>query len=259
MNVFKINNLEIKIGDKTILKDINLDIKEGEVTCILGKNGCGKTTLLKTMCKDIKPTRGEILLNNKNIRNIKPKEFSKEVAYLTQHRNIITDLSVEELVSHGRFTHRKVFEKENLHHEEIIKWAMEKANIYHMKDRLLSCLSGGELQRAWIAMNIAQKPKILILDEPTTFLDISHQIEVLSLIKELNKSENMTVIMVLHDINHALRFCHNGVLIKNGKVYDFGIIREIINEKSIEDVFEIEVEKLESSRDIVYNPIEIRS
>lgn len=260
MGILETKNLEIRREDKVILKDINISIKEGEITCILGKNGCGKTTLLKSLCGDLKPQNGEILLRGKNIKKIKPKDFSKEVSYLTQHRNIITDLSVKELVSYGRFTHKKIFEKDNSSHDEIVDWAMKKANIYHMKDRPLISLSGGESQRAWIAMNIAQRPKILILDEPTTFLDISHQLEILSLVKELNETENITVIMVLHDINDAIRYCDNGILIKNGQVYRYGNIKDIINKNSLKEVFNIDVKKVDLSKDnSIYYPLKVEN
>lgn len=257
MNCLVCENLYVEFNDKAVLKNITVSIEKGKITCILGQNGCGKTTLLKAICGSVKLKSGQVTLYGKNIKKIKPRELSKTLSFLTQQRNLISDLKVEDLVRYGRYTHRKIFYRRNNEDEKIINWAMEKAKINHLRHRYLNNLSGGECQRVWIAMALAQKTEILILDEPTTFLDVSHQLEILQLVNELNLKENLTVIMVLHDINEAARYCDNAILMKNGEVYKQGEFTEIMDDYALNEVFNISAERIrhEDIKKEIYYPL----
>lgn len=239
MSILKANNLEIAYDDKVIVKSLNLEIKKGEIVSIIGPNGCGKSTTLKALCRCKSISSGSIELYGKKIDTINTKEIAKKIAILPQMRNVPGDITVKSLVSLGRYPHLGFRGKLKKQDMEIIKLAMEKTNITSMENRKIRDLSGGESQRAWIAMTLAQNTEILILDEPTTYLDISHQLEVLELVKELNKTLGLTIIMVLHDLNLAVRYSHKIIAMKNGKVVSEGIPSEILTEDLIHDIFGI--------------------
>lgn len=232
-------NITVKIKEKTIIKDINIKVANGEIVSIIGPNGSGKTTLLKVLSRNIKNYSGQVLLNGKPIKNISNKNVAKNMAYVSQNYNSSLDLTVIELITYGRYAHKTWWQGNSKEDLETIQWALERTNLINLKDRKLNTLSGGERQRAWIAMALAQKPKILLLDEPTTYLDICHQVELLQLIKSLNEKDNLTVLMVLHDINQASQFSHKLFVIKNGILTKEGISSEIITEKNLKDVFNI--------------------
>ncbi|HKM00588.1 MAG TPA: ABC transporter ATP-binding protein, partial [Sedimentibacter sp.] len=200
MNI-SVENLNVNYCDKEILKDVSFQVKSGEVISIIGPNGSGKSTLIKALSRCLRPVKGNILFDKNNINTINTKEIARKLSVLPQEKNISLDISVEELVSYGRFPHLNFGGKLKKEDNDIISWAMEKTRLENMRKRLVHTLSGGERQRAWIAMSLAQKPQVMILDEPTTYLDISYQLEILELIKELNDTLGITVIMVLHDLN----------------------------------------------------------
>jgi iron complex transport system ATP-binding protein len=166
----KVEGLNVCYGSKMILRDMSFNIKRGEVATVIGPNGSGKSTLIKSISRYLKPVSGNIYLDNVNINQINTKEIAKNLAVLPQVKNVSSDISVEELVSYGRYPHLKFGKRLGKTDKEIIEWALEKTGLVEMKDRYVVTLSGGERQRAWIAMSLAQKPKILLLDEPTTFL-----------------------------------------------------------------------------------------
>ena len=232
--------LTIKINEKTILSDININIKEGKRTAIIGPNGCGKSTLLKAISGLNRSYTGKILLDNQDIKNISRRKIARKLAILPQGSSTPTDLTVKELVSYGRFPYRSLFKSENSNKDKrIIDEAMEKTKISHMADRLVCTLSGGERQRAWIAMALAQQPKILLLDEPTTYLDIAHQLEVMQIVTELNAKEHMTLVMVLHDINHARMYADDIVIIKDKKVFAQGEPQKVLDVANLSTVFKV--------------------
>lgn len=243
--MIRVEHLHISYDRKEVLKDISLEIKEDSITTIIGPNGCGKSTLLKALSKNLDYKKGLIRLGNQDIRRISTKEFAKSIALLPQNPQVPGDFTVKELLSFGRYPFIKFGSRMSPKDYEIVDWALGKTDMKGFKCRRLKTLSGGERQRAWIAMALAQEPKILLLDEPTTYLDIAHQFEVLELIKEINIKMNMTIIMVLHDINHAARYSDDIIVMKEGKLVKHGSVTETINKETMESVFSLSGEFLE--------------
>ncbi len=179
-------DLSIKYADKVVVNNVNLHVNEGEFISIVGPNGCGKSTLLKAISRILKPCQGSIKLWNRDIRAMNTKEIAKKIAVLPQMRKTPSDFDVETLIRYGRYPHGNFMGKLSEEDHKIIDWAVQKTGMTRLRYQKLTNLSGGENQRAWIAMALAQKTDVIILDEPTTFLDIAHQLEVLELLKELN-------------------------------------------------------------------------
>ena len=177
-------NIEFSYDNKEFIKNLNINIPKGKITTILGPNGSGKSTLLSILCTLNKPKNGQIYIENALTNNLKCKEIAKKIATVYQHNSTPEDITVEQLVSYGRVPHKSYFQKNNKDDEEIINWAIEVTGLKNLKNKYVMNLSGGERQRVFIALALAQKPKILFLDEPTTYLDIFHQIEVLELAKK---------------------------------------------------------------------------
>lgn len=238
----KVEDLNVDYDDKRILKDISFSIKAGEIATIIGPNGSGKSTLIKTVSRYLKPVSGNVYLNNVNINRINTKEIARNLAVLPQVKSVSSDVSIEELVSYGRYPHLKFAQRLGKEDREIIAWALEKTGLFEMKDRYVVTLSGGERQRAWIAMSLAQKPKILLLDEPTTFLDICYQMETLELVKELNETLGITVVMVLHDLNQAARYSDKLLVINNGELWEFGEPCRIVSKELLKNIFKIDAD-----------------
>jgi len=241
MNI-TVENLNVSYSDIEVLKDINFHINTGEIVTIIGPNGSGKSTLIKAVSRCLKPSKGNIFLDKNNIKQIDTKEIAKKLAVLPQVKNVSSDISVEELVSYGRYPHLNFGKRLSKEDNEIVTWAIEKTGLENMRKRLVCKLSGGERQRAWIAMSLAQKPQVLILDEPTTYLDVSYQLEVLELVKELNKTLGITVVMVLHDLNQASRYSDKIMVINKGKLCKFDGPEKIINKPMLKNVFNIDAD-----------------
>ncbi|WP_102398701.1 ABC transporter ATP-binding protein [Haloimpatiens massiliensis] len=242
MDILTVENISINYGEKQVLKGINLNIEKGKIISIIGPNGCGKTTLLRVMSRNLKPKTGRVLLNGEDIYKLKAKTLAKNMAILSQNNGCPEDICIRDLVSYGRHAHKKIFSGFTEEDERIIDWAIKRTGLNNMQDRKVATLSGGERQRAWIAMSIAQKPKVLLLDEPTTYLDISHQLELLDLIKSLNEEEKITIVMVLHDINEAAKYSHELIVIKNGELHCKGTPYSIINDEMLKQVFRVEAD-----------------
>lgn len=206
MSCISTKNLNISYGNLDIVKDLNLDIPKGKITTIIGSNGCGKSTILKTIARIIQAKSGDIFVNNINIKEQSPKDLAKVMAVLPQSPQAPSGLTVEELISYGRFPHQKGFGKMKKEDEDIVTWALKSTGIEEFRERPMEALSGGQRQRAWIAMALAQQTEILILDEPTTYLDLAHQLEILKLLEELNRKQGTTIVMVIHELNNAARF-----------------------------------------------------
>jgi len=238
----KVDNLNVNYGDKKIVKNISFHIKNGEIATIIGPNGSGKSTLIKAISRCLKPANGNIYLDDTNINDMNNKVIAQKLAVLPQVKNVSSDISVEELVSYGRYPHLKFGKRLSKQDKDIIDWALEKTGLVDMRKRFAVSLSGGERQRAWIAMSLAQKSKILILDEPTTFLDISYQLEVLELVKELNETLGLTVIMVLHDLNQAARYSDKILVLNNGELCNFGKPKDVISICLLKNIFKIDAD-----------------
>lgn len=232
-------NLTLAYDDYIVLKDINVTIPKNKITILVGSNGCGKSTLLKTISRLAKPQSGQVLLDDINIFEKSSNEIAKKLAILTQSPSAPSDLTVFNLVKQGRYPYQSFFSQWSKEDEKIVDYALEKTGLSDIKYKKISDLSGGQKQRVWIAMTLAQQTDTILLDEPTNHLDIKYKIEVLDLLKELNKKEQRTIVIVLHDINLACRYADHIIAIKDGKVYDEGDPKKVINEKLIKDVFGI--------------------
>lgn len=237
------------------LKNISIHIKEGEIVSLIGPNGSGKSTLLRTISRLCKPYTGEIYLTGKNIQQMKSQEVAKKLAMLPQMNSHQLDFTVRELVEYGRHPHLGKRNSLSDEDKQIVNWAIEVTGLATMQNRMLSTMSGGERQRAWIAMTVAQNPKVLLLDEPTTYLDISHQLEVMELVKELNEKFQMTVVMVLHDINQAAKYSDRLIVLKDGTIKFDGIPQCIMCKEMFQSVFEIDAEIFLQNGVPFFNPI----
>ena len=235
---------DLKVGyeDRIIIDNLNLSIKQGEIVSIIGPNGCGKSTLLKTLSRMISPISGKVYLEGTELKYLKNKLISQKICLLSQHNQAPNDLTVEQLVYYGRLPHKKWYEHKSEEDKLFIDWAIEQTGLTRYKDKPIGSLSGGERQRAYIAQALCQKPTILLLDEPTTYLDISYQLELMELIQEINKKLNITVVMVLHELNQASRYSNRLIIMKQGTIISDGAPNEIIDQQTIESVYQIQCE-----------------
>lgn len=230
---------------KKILDSVSFQIPSGKVTTFMGANGSGKSTLFQLMTKNLVPDKGKILYQTRNIQNIRQKEFARLAAIVHQNNTAVSDITVERLISYGRTPHLSVLGTLRKEDHEIVEWAMQVMEIEEYRNRNVMDLSGGQRQRVWIAMALAQRTKLLFLDEPTTYLDIRYQIELLERIQMLNREYGITVIMVLHDINHAVYYSDYIIGLRNGKVEISGEPEKVISTESIQALYGIELEVLD--------------
>jgi len=242
MNRLFTEKLHIAYDNRLIVEDLNLVIPEGKITALVGANGSGKSTILKTMARIMKPQKGTVILDGRSLHRQSTREVAKQLAILPQNPTAPDGLTVSELVSYGRFPHQKGFGNLNKEDQEMIQWALQVTGMSAFSMHPVEQLSGGQRQRAWIAMALAQGTDLLFLDEPTTFLDMAHQLEVLKLLEQLNQDQKRTIVMVVHDLNHASRFAQHMVAIKSGKVVSSGSPTEVITPDVMRDVFGIEAD-----------------
>ncbi len=224
-------------GTKHHLNGVTTAIQKGKITTIIGPNGCGKSTLLSVMARNNRPLEGQARLENRDLVEYKPKEFAKKFAIVYQQNDIPQDLTVEKLVMFGRIPYSSLLKKKTQEDEEAVTWALACTNLLGKRGNELSALSGGERQRVWIAMALAQKSEMLCLDEPTTYLDIYYQLELLELVKELNEQHELTIVMVLHDINQAIRYSDHIILMNDGRVVAEGEPKNVITKEVIKEVY----------------------
>ncbi len=239
MNRLYAENLALAYDSNLIISELSLTIPTGKITALVGPNGCGKSTLLRGLARLLNPKRGHVYLDGKAIHTVPTKELATQIGILPQSPVAPEGLTVHELVAQGRYPHQSWFQQWSKTDEAITQQAMEITNIVKFADRPLDTLSGGQRQRAWIAMALAQETEILLLDEPTTFLDLSYQIEVLDLLHELNET-GRTIIMVLHDLNQACRYAHNIVAMREGQICVQGEPQDVMTEAMVADVFRIQ-------------------
>lgn len=240
MEAICVKDLTIAYEDKLIIENMNISIPKGEISIIIGANGCGKSTLLKTIARIIKPKSGKIYINGKDVKSRKAKMLAKEIAVLPQSPKCPDGLTVKELIAYGRFPHQKTMAGLSNRDKEVIDWAIKETGLEEYLNRPVESLSGGQRQRAWIAMTLAQETDIILLDEPTTYLDMSYQLEILLLLKKLNEEKKITIVIVLHELNNACRFAHNIIGMKQGKVICEGSPSEVITNKSLKKLYGID-------------------
>ena len=233
-------NLILGYEHHTVINNLSFSIEPHTITTIIGPNGCGKSTLLKALSKNKKVNSGDIFIQGKSIGTYSNKRLAKKLAILPQSPVVPDDFLVRVLVSYGRNPYINWMGKLKEEDYRIIDWAIEETGIKHLEGRKVCTLSGGERQSAWIAMALAQQPEILLLDEPTTYLDIAHQYEVLELIKKINLEMGITVVMVLHDINQASRYSDHIIAIKDGQKIVEGTPREVITTQTLKNIFGVE-------------------
>jgi iron complex transport system ATP-binding protein len=230
-------NLSLSYGDTLIIKELDLKIPKGEITVFIGGNGCGKSTLLRSIARLLKPKSGSILLEGEAIAKQSTREIAQKMAILPQSPSAPEGLTVLQLVKQGRYPYQSWLKQWSEEDEKKVHDALKATGLEELKERTVDSLSGGQRQRAWIAMTLAQDTDIILLDEPTTYLDMTHQIEILDLLFELNETENRTIVMVLHDLNLACRYAHNIVAIKNQQIHAQGKPEHVINCNLVKDVF----------------------
>jgi ABC transporter, ATP-binding protein len=238
--MLRIEDLSLSYGDKPVVQNLNLRVKKGQVVSIIGPNASGKSTILKSIAGIIKPVSGKIFIEEKDISKMDSKKLAQKVSILLQQNKTLDDMSIEELVYFGRYPHKKWFEGFEASDKKIIEEVMKLTNTFALRDKTLETLSGGERQRAWIAMALAQEPDILLFDEPTTYLDLAHQIEFLELVNRLNKETGVTVVLVLHDLNQAARYGNYLFAMKEGKIFAQGSPEEVLNSQNILSIYNIE-------------------
>ncbi|MCQ6277455.1 ABC transporter ATP-binding protein [Bacillus sp. V3B] len=248
MSSLEVSSLTLGYSDTIIIEDLDLEIPKGEITVFVGANGCGKSTLLRSLARLLKPKSGHVLLEGDVVGNLSTKEVAKRLAILPQGPIAPEGLTVLQLVKQGRYPHQSWLKQWSREDEEVVNQALEATQMKEFSERTVDSLSGGQRQRAWIGMTLAQKTDIILLDEPTTYLDMAHQIEVLDLLFELNEQEGRTILMVLHDLNLACRYAHNIVAVSNQKVYSQGRPEEVITSDMVKDVFHMNC-------DIIKGPI----
>jgi iron complex transport system ATP-binding protein len=236
------DQLSVAYGERTIVKNLSIHIPDKKITTIIGSNGCGKSTLLKAITRIIAQQAGTVLLDGEDIAKQHTKELARKMAILPQSPESVGGLTVGELVSYGRFPYQKGFGRLTKRDFEVIDWALEATGTMDFKYRPVDALSGGQRQRVWIAMALAQETDIIFLDEPTTYLDMAHQLEVLELLQELNQNEGRTIVMVLHDLNQAARFADHLIALKAGEIVKAGTCEEVIQREVLREVFQIDAE-----------------
>ena len=238
--MIKLENISFSYNKKKeFIQDLSWEFKSGEITTILGPNGSGKSTLLHMMSTYLKPKSGKIYLGDKDLGKLKQKEIAKYISCVYQENEAPDDITVRDLVSFGRNIYSSVKKEDKEENKRMIDFALKATGIEEIQDKKVVNLSGGQKQRAFIAMSLAQNTEVLLLDEPTTYLDIYHQIEILEVVKSLNEKYNITIVMVLHDLNQAINYSHNIVIMKNGNLIKQGKATEVLNEQTIKDVYNV--------------------
>ncbi len=248
MSCIEIKDLSFKYNGHDVLKNINLFVQPGKFTGIIGPNGCGKTTLMKNISNQLNILNQKVFINDLDIKKMNTREIAKKIALVNQNNYIEFEFTALEIVLMGRIAHLGRFQKESKKDIDFALECMKKTNTIEFKDKSIRKLSGGELQRVIIARSLCQDTEIILLDEPVSQLDIHHQLEVMTCIKQLCLEENKTIVMVLHDLNLASQFSDIIILMKNGEIFKSGAPNEVVNKYNIEYVYDVKPE-------IIQNPI----
>ena len=241
-----LDKLNFKVAGGAILHDINAELSSGEITAIVGSNGSGKSSLLNLMIGSSRPTTGDVFLQNKSLYSWSKKALAKKMAILPQSLSRPLGMRIYDLVSCGRFPHTGTWKRFSTADHQAVLWALEKADLLDKQEERVDYLSGGEMQRVWLAMVLAQQTDILLLDEPTSYLDVNHQLQLLNIVRELNRSFNITVVWVLHDLNHALQYSDDIWVMHEGRLVHQGSASSIVDATLLNHYFGIDVEFVHS-------------
>lgn len=231
------DQLSVSYGTARVLHGLELALPAGDITAIIGANGCGKSTLLRALGRLLAPQAGVVLLDDADVHRRPTREVARELGLLPQGATSPEGLTVEDLVARGRFPHRGRLRPWTAHDQTQVEAALEQTRTTELRDRPVDQLSGGQRQRAWIAMALAQDTPTMLLDEPTTYLDLAHQVEVLDLLAQLNRERDRTIVLVLHDLNQAGRYADRIVAMREGRIVADGTPRQILTERTVQDVF----------------------
>ena len=242
MSALEAKGLSLSYGGDYIFENLDLTVPVGKITVFIGSNGCGKSTLLRSMARLLKPQRGAVVLDGADIAGMSTKDVARKLAILPQGPTAPEGLTVLQLVKQGRYPYQSLLRQWSPEDEKAVMAALESTGLTGLADRTVDSLSGGQRQRAWIAMTLAQETPLILLDEPTTYLDLTHQIEVLDLLYELNVQEQRTIVMVLHDINLACRYADHIVAIRDGSIKAMGRPEDIICSELMQTVFQLPCE-----------------
>ncbi|MQA74230.1 MAG: ATP-binding cassette domain-containing protein [Solirubrobacterales bacterium] len=237
--LLRASRLTLAYDGAEVVRDLELAVPRGRITAVVGANGSGKSTLLRALARLLRPRAGAVLLDGEALDRLATKEVAKRLGILPQSPIAPDGIVVEDLVARGRYPHQRLFRQWSARDEAAIEGALAATATADLRDRALDELSGGQRQRSWIAMTLAQETEVLLLDEPTTFLDLAHQVEVLDLLAELVEGHGRTVVMVLHDLNQACRYADHLVALRAGQVHAAGAPAEIIDAELVEEVFGI--------------------
>lgn len=246
MNAIEVRDLNVAYEEQVVIENMNLAFPKGKISIIIGANGCGKSTLLRTIARILKPQKGQIFVNGNDMKKEKEKNLARQIAVLPQSPKCPEAITVRELVSYGRFPYQKAIGGMTPYDKEMVDFALEKTRLTELQDRQVNTLSGGQRQRAWVAMTLAQETDIILLDEPTTYLDMAYQLEILSILKELNKEKQTTIIMVLHELNLACRFADYIVGLKQGKIVCKGKPNDVISKDALKEIYRINASFIQS-------------
>ncbi|WP_431825488.1 ABC transporter ATP-binding protein [Burkholderia sp. F1] len=242
-------DLSLGYGARRIVDNLSLSIEPGRTTVLLGPNGSGKSTLLRALAGLLAPREGAALLDGVPLQHWPRRKLARRIAFLAQTQDVPPGLTVQELVRHGRFAHRTWLRGETDDDRDAVDWALETAGLAAMRERPLIALSGGERQRVWIAMALAQRADILLLDEPTTYLDLGHQLDVVTTLRRLNETFGLTIVMSLHDLNQAMRFADRAVVMRDGRLIADGMPVDVLTPALVADVFHVLSERLHGASD----------
>lgn len=239
VEIIQASNVSLSYQKKEIIKDLDIGFIKGKISVIIGPNGCGKSTLLKGMSRLLKKETGNIYLNETDVDSLSTKEIARRLAFLPQSATAPDDVTVRDVVELGRYPYRGVLKKISKEESEIVDDVLKRTSLLPLADENINNLSGGQKQRVWIAMALAQKTDIILLDEPTTYLDLGHQIDILNLLQELNEQTGVTIIMVLHDLNLASRFSDIMIGMKDGAIKYQGTPFDIMTPEILQELFSI--------------------
>lgn len=245
MNRLSADNVTLAYEQRIIAEQLSVEIPDHSFTVIVGPNACGKSTLLRALSRMLKPTEGRVLLDGQVIQSLPAKQVARTLGLLPQSSVAPDGITVGDLVSRGRYPHQGLLRQWSAEDERVVREAMEQTGVAELAGRYVDELSGGQRQRVWIAMALAQQTPLLLLDEPTTYMDIQHQIDILDLCAELHEEQGRTLVAVLHDLNHAARYATHLIALRDGKVVAEGAPNDIVTAELVEEVFHLRCQVIE--------------